>query len=147
MACDHRGFALKEKIKGWLAEWGFVYEDMGAFRADPDDDYPDFIARAAVKVSADPENSKAIILGHSGQGEAIAANKFKNVRAAVYYGFADEILTLSRQHNDANILSIGASFVTDEIKNGVKEWLETDFPHEPRHQRRIEKIKKLEEKL
>src|SRR3990167_8808632 len=86
LAADHRGFELKEKIKEWLKEWGYEYEDMGAFEYNADDDYPDFISKAAEKVSQDSDNSRAIIMGGSGQGEAMVANRYKGVRAAVFYG-------------------------------------------------------------
>lgn len=142
LASDHRGYNLKEKIKSWLAEWNYEYEDMGAFEYDQDDDYPDFISKAAEKVSADPDNSKGIILGGSGQGEAMVANRNPKVRAAVYYGGPEEIIKLSREHNDANILSLGASFVDEETaKIAIKLWLEISFSGEERHKRRLEKFK------
>lgn len=141
LASDHRGYNLKEKIKSWLAEWSYEYEDMGAFEYDKDDDYPDFISKAAEKVSADPDNSKGIILGGSGQGEAMVANRYKGARAAVYYGLNEEIIKLSREHNDANILSLGASFIDDETaKKAIELWLSTAFSGDERHKRRIGKI-------
>lgn len=145
LAADHKGFALKEEIKKRLQEWGMEYEDLGAHEFNASDDYPDFIGRAAAKVSADPAHAKAIVLGHSGQGEAMAANKYKGVRAAVYYGGPDLLLTLSREHNDANVLSLGASFVDlGQIKNQIKMWLETKFTGEERHKRRLKKIEEIE---
>lgn len=144
LGADHRGYDLKEKIKEWLTEWGQKHEDMGAFKLEQEDDYPDFISKVAEKVSADPDNSKGIILGGSGQGEAIVANRYLNVRAAVYYGGSEEIIKLSREHNDANILSLGASFVDKEtIKKDIELWLNTSFSGDERHKRRIEKIKNL----
>lgn len=146
LASDHAGFELKEKVKQSLKAEGYELEDCGAFKFDPADDYPDFIAKAAEAVSKDPQ-SKAIIFGGSGQGEAIVANKFPNVRAAVFYGNADMVL-LTREHNDANVLSLGARFLTeDEAAEAVKLWLETPFTEEKRHVRRIEKIKKIERDL
>lgn len=143
LATDHRGYELKEKIKGWLGEWGYEYEDMGAFEYDADDDYPDFVHKAAQIVSQDPENSRAIILGMSGQGEAMVANRYKGVRAALYYGGPEEIIKLSRQHNNANVLSLGAGFVGEDMaKKVIKLWLETFFSNEERHKRRIAKIDK-----
>ena len=153
LATDHRGYELKEKIKLWLKEWGFEFEDCGAFTLDPEDDYPDFISKAAQKVSEDPENNKAIVLGGSGQGEAIVANKFKGVRAVVFYTSAktdhgEDLIKLSREHNNANILALGASFISEEeAKNVIKLWLETPFLTEGRHARRINKIKELESKI
>src|SRR3989344_9219656 len=108
IATDHRGYALKEKIKEWLLEWSCEFEDLGANELNPDDDYPDFISLAAEAVSKDLENSRGIVLGGSGQGEAILANKYKGIRAVVYYGGPEDIITLSREHNNANILSLGA---------------------------------------
>src|SRR3990167_965288 len=141
LATDHRGFELKEKIKGWLKERGYEYEDMGAFEFDKDDDYPDFISKAAEKVSQDPDNSRAIILGGSGQGEAMVANRYKGVRAVVYYGGPKEIVKLSREHNDANMLSFGARFVKeDEALAAIKLWLETPFSGDERHARRLAKF-------
>ena len=100
-----------------------------------------FIKRAAEAVSIDPENTRAIILGGSGQGEMIVANKFPNVRAVEYYENNLEIIKLSREHNDANILSLGARFIDlEEAKKAVKLWLETPFSNEERHKRRIKQI-------
>lgn len=144
LATDHAGFELKEKVKEFLKKEGYEVKDFGATVLDPEDDYPDFISQAAEAVSKDPSN-KAIIFGGSGQGEAIVANKFPNVRAAVYYGRAEEMPSLTRQHNDSNILSLGARFLTEEEAiSGVKLFLETPFSEEERHVRRIEKIKKIE---
>lgn len=141
LATDHRGFKLKEKIKMWLKEWGYEYEDMGAFELNKDDDYPDFIRKAAEAVANDPERSRGIILGGSGQGEAMVANRYKGVRAAVYYGGSEEIIKLSREHNDANVLSLGTFFVDGETAmKAIKLWLETPFPGEGRHKRRISKF-------
>ncbi|HBQ50851.1 TPA: ribose-5-phosphate isomerase [Candidatus Daviesbacteria bacterium] len=143
LASDHAGFELKEKVKIFLEKEGYEIEDCGAYELNPSDDYPDFISKAAEAVSKDPK-SKAIILGGSGQGEAIVANKFPNVRAVVFYGNA-EMIPLTREHNDANILSLGARFLTEEEAfEAVKLWLEAPFTEEERHVRRIEKIKKIE---
>lgn len=144
LAADHAGFELKEKVKEFLKKEGYEIKDFGAIVFDPEDDYPDFISQAAEAVSKDP-GSKAIIFGGSGQGEAIVANKFPGVRAAVYYGKAEKMPSLTRQHNDSNILSLGARFLTEkEAISGVKLFLETPFSEELRHVRRIEKIKKIE---
>lgn len=143
LGTDHAGFALKEKLKKYLLEEGYEAEDMGADHLDDQDDYPDFIRPVARAVASDPERSRGIVLGGSGQGEAMVANRISGVRAAVYYGGDKEIVILSREHNDANILSLGARFLTDEeAKSVVKLWLKTPFPGEGRHQRRIDKIDK-----
>lgn len=140
-ASDHAGFKLKEVLKEYLAGLSYEIKDFGAFAYDENDDYPDFIRQVAEAVANDPERSRGIILGASGQGEAMVANRFKNVRAAVYYGGPTDIIKLSRDHNDANILSLGARFLSEkEAKNAVKLWLETKFSGEERHKRRIRKI-------
>ena len=145
LATDHRGFKLKEKIKKWLKRWNYQYEDMGAFSLDENDDYPDFISKAAERVSKNPGNDKGIILGSSGQGEAIVANKYPGVRAVVYYGEAKKVIKLTREHNDANILSLGVSFLREkEAKKTIEDWLKTEFSGALRHKRRINKIKKIE---
>lgn len=144
LAADHRGFELKEKIKNWLTEWGYEFQDFGAFEYNQEDDYPDFVRKAAEKVSENPEQDKAIILGGSGQGEAMVANRHKGARAAVFYGGTEEIIKLSREHNDANILSLGTFFLDEETaKKVIKLWLDTPFSGEERHIRRINKIDSL----
>ena len=147
LAADHAGFELKEHIKKHLQNLGFAVEDCGAFSYDPEDDYPEFIIKAAKKVSEN-KGSKAIIFGGSGQGEAIVANKVRRIRAAVFYGDNLEIISLSRAHNDANVLSIGARFVS--IKKAVEAvnlWLKTGFSGEKRHVRRLSRIKEMEKSL
>lgn len=147
LATDHAGFELKEKIKEFLIKVGHVVKDFGAASFDPEDDYPDFISQAADAVSKEPD-SRAIVLGGSGQGEAIVANKYPNVRAAVYYGTVAGMPSLTRQHNDSNVLSLGARFLTDEEAiDAVKLFLQTPFTKEERHVRRIEKTKKIENSL
>ncbi len=164
LASDHTGFELKNKVKEFLTGEGFEVEDCGANTYDKDDDYPDFISKAAEGVSKDPEGSKGIIFGGSGEAEMMLANKFKGVRCALFYAAtapvraADitgrassdpyEIIRLTREHNNANMLSIGVRFVTDEeTVKAVKLWLTEPFPGDERHIRRIEKIKKIEETL
>jgi len=142
LASDHAGFSLKEKVKEFLLSKKYEIEDCGDFAPNKGDDYPVFIAKAAEKVSKD-ENSRAIVFGKSGAGEEIVANKFENVRAVL--GFSEENVRLSRLHNDANVLSLGAEFVNEQDAiNFAKLFLETEFSNEKRHQRRIEEIKKLE---
>ena len=142
LGSDHAGFELKEEIKSYLQENGYEVEDCGAFTFDKNDDYPDFIAKAAINVSKNP-NSKGIVFGKSGAGECIVANKIKGIRAIL--GFNKENVKLSRLHNDANILSLGSAFVNDELaKELVELFLETPFSNEERHKRRIDKITKIE---
>ncbi len=140
LASDHAGLDLKEAVKEHLDAAGYTIVDHGAVELNEKDDYPDFIHPAAKAVSTD-EDSVGIIFGHSGQGEAMVANRYPNVRAAVFYGGEGEIITLSREHNNANVLSIGAGFVSAESTlEAVDIWLETAFSDEVRHQRRIKKI-------
>ena len=145
IASDHAGFELKEKLIGFLIdENGHEVIDEGSCEYDKNDDYPDFISKVAQKVSENPEKNIGIVLGGSGQGEAIVCNRFKNVRAVVYYGGSTEIIKLSREHNDANVLSLGARFVDEEkAKEMVRLWLETKFSEDERHIRRIKKIEEL----
>ena len=139
IATDHAGLGLKEKVKSYLSKLDFEVTDHGAYEYDALDDYPDFIFPCAEAVSNDP-NSKGIILGGSGQGEAMAANRIKGVRAAVFYNGPDEIIKLSREHNNANILSVGARFMSEEeIYKIINIWLEEPFGGD-RHQRRIDKL-------
>ena len=145
LGTDHAGFELKEVLKKYLRDdLGYEVSDEGAFVLTPDDDYPDFVRIVAKRVGSDP-TSRGIILGGSGQGEAIVANRERGVRAVVYYGQprTDEldVIKLSREHNDSNILSLGARFLAkDEAKRAVKLWLETKADPAPRHARRIKKI-------
>lgn len=140
IASDHAGFKLKEELKTFLGGLGYKVEDKGPFKYDPQDDYPDFIKPAAEVVANEP-GSLGIIIGGSGQGEAMAANRIKGARAAVYYGGPEEIIKLSKEHNNANILSLGARFLTlDQAKKAVKLWLDSYFKGEKRHKRRIEKL-------
>ena len=145
LAADHAGFAMKEDIKSYLSQNGYAVEDVGAEKLIDGDDYPQYMAVAAGKVSADHSGTvRAIIFGGSGEGEAIVANRFVGVRAAVWNGGSEEIVKLSRQHNDANVLSIGARFVdVAKAKEIVTLWLNTPFSGEERHKRRIKMIDQL----
>ncbi len=142
LASDHAGFELKEKMKLFLSEYGNFVNDLGALKYDAADDYPAYIAKAAHSVAADSDhNTVAIVFGRSGQGEAMVANRFKGVRAVVWYGKDKDIIKLSREHNDSNVLSIGAHFVSEEeAKRAIMEWLGTNFSGDERHSRRIKQI-------
>src|SRR6476620_3256662 len=136
---DHAGFELKNKLIPLVKELGFEVIDMGSHTYDADDDYPDFIEPVAKAVSEDNE-SFGIVLGGSGEGEAMDANRFSGVRACEFYGGNIDVVKVSREHNDANILSLGARFITEaEAKEAVKIFLETKFSGEERHARRIKK--------
>lgn len=156
LASDHAGFELKKKIFLYLKERGFDVVDCGPDEFDPDDDYPDFVALVAEGVSSDQTGEvRGIVIGGSGQGEAMVANRFSHVRAAVFNGqyeprdgrkTPNEII-ISREHNDSNILSLGARFLSEtEAIDAVKLWLDTAFPREERHVRRIKKIDELTQK-
>ena len=159
LASDHAGYEQLKEIKKFLEAEGHNLQDYGPKKFDSGDDYPDFIYPAARAV-ASGQCRAGIILGRSGQGEAMVANRVKGVRAAVFYGPAVprkvvdshgrtshdpyEIVKLARSHNDANMLSLAASFVSlDDMKQVIRLWLETPFSDEPRHNRRIKKIDKV----
>ena len=126
LATDHAGFELKEHVKRFLIKKGYDIKDFGALEYDGLDDYPDFILPAAKYISE--HKLIGIIFGGSGQGEAMAANRINGIRAAVFYNGPDEIVELSRLHNNANILSIGARFVNNqEVEKLIELWLSTDF--------------------
>jgi ribose 5-phosphate isomerase B len=140
LATDHAGFGLKEAVKNYLQDQGREVQDMGAHGLDHDDDYPDFILPAAKKVAENPQENFGIVFGASGQGEAMLANKVRGVRAAVYYGGSLELVRRSRAHNNANVLSLGARFLTfEEAVDAIEMWLATAFEG-GRHERRVNKI-------
>lgn len=159
LASDHAGFEQLKELQFFLEGLGHECWNFGPKEFVPDDDYPDFIRPAAQKVSSG-ECDFGIILGASGQGEAMTANRVSGVRCAVFYGPAVPlriidaegtessdpyaIVTLSRQHNNANMLSLAARFVSlEDMKNVIKLWLNTPFSSAERHQRRIEKLDQL----
>lgn len=140
LASDHAGFELKSALIVFLKEQGHEVEDMGPHICEAHDDYPDYCIPLAQKVAAGA-GSFGVVIGLSGQGEAMAANRVRGARAAVFYGGSEEILVLSREHNDANILSLGAKFVSvEDAKKALSVWLETKFSGDERHIRRTEKL-------
>lgn len=140
LATDHAGYEHKEVLKAHLLEKGYQVVDHGALTLDENDDYPDFIEPCAKAVSIDP-SSMGIVFGGSGQGEAMCANRTSGIRAIAYYGGQTDILVYSRQHNNANILSLGARFVnTEEVSQAVDLWLGTAFSGDERHIRRLSKF-------
>jgi ribose 5-phosphate isomerase B len=142
IGADHAGFAEKEKIKKTLDELGIEYEDVGTYSLESVD-YPDFSQKVGEKIESG-EAEKGILVCGSGIGVAIAANKMRGVRAAQAWN--EETARLSRQHNNANILTIGARVIPEtEIPKIVRAWLETDFEG-GRHAGRVEKIMNLEGK-
>ncbi len=147
LASDHAGFATKEVVKKCLHENGYLsVVDVGAHELVEGDDYPVYMSAAALKVAEDMTGAtKAILFGGSGQGEAMVANRFPGVRAAVWYGGDQDILKKSREHNDANALSIGARYEdADGACDAVLVWLETSFSGDERHKRRIKQIDAVE---
>src|ERR1700742_4233198 len=159
LASDHAGFETKNKLVAFVRdELGLDVEDCGAFVDDPQDDYPGIIAVAAKKLSDDVaagRDSRAIVAGACGQGEAIVAIRFKCVRYALYYGDPGseqvdasgkrlDILASTREHNNANALSLGLRFLTlDQAKDAIARWLAAPFPGEARHARRIAQIDQI----
>jgi ribose 5-phosphate isomerase B len=148
IASDHAGFELKNKLKDFLVTLGYEIKDFGAYELNEDDDYPDFVKPLALEISDNPE-LLGIIIGGSGQGEAICANRFKNVRAVVFNGQYKPLdgrevpkeIILSKEHNNANILSLGSRFLSlDDAKEAVSLWLKTSFSNDERHIRRLNKI-------
>jgi len=135
---DHAGYVLKEKLVAYLKAEGHEVIDKGAFGYNETDDYPDFVIPVAQEISKDPENTRGIILGATGEGEAIAANKFHGVRA---------IIVRSREHNNSNIMSLGARFLTEEqMVSAVDLWLKTPYSFGERHVRRLGKIDQIKDK-
>jgi ribose 5-phosphate isomerase B len=135
LGSDHAGLELKEHLLNWLADHGYEAVDHGPFVHDPLDDYPVFCLRAA-EATADEEGSLGIVIGGSGNGEAIAANKVKGVRAAL--AWSEETATLARQHNDANVVSVGGRMHTvEDMTRFVEVFLTTEFSGDERHARRI----------
>ncbi|MCE9541447.1 RpiB/LacA/LacB family sugar-phosphate isomerase [Candidatus Kaiserbacteria bacterium] len=162
-AADHAGFDLKSVLMQFVQGTtirGVMHEavDCGAFELDKADDYTDFVGRASKLLSDDAAagvESRAVVIGASGQGEAMAANRFPKVRCALYYGEPAkkqtdmsghelDMLSSSRQHNGANALSLGARFLSiDEAKQAVLQWLSAEPAAEDRHLRRIAKLGEL----
>lgn len=151
LASDHAGFTLKAALAAHLESLNYAVEDVGASSLEPGDDYPDYVTPCAEKVAGDA-GSFGIVIGGSGQGEAMAANRVRGVRAAVFYGEPPhpqtdaegktlDMITSARVHNDANILSLGARFLTEEAaKHAVEQFLSTPFSKEERHTRRLAKF-------
>jgi len=136
LGCDHAGFAYKESIKVFLQNMGIEIKDFGTF-SEKSVDYPDFI-RPAAEAVAEGLCDLGIVLGGSGNGEAIAANKIKGVRCALCW--SEETAKLAKEHNDANVISIGQRLISPEMALSiVKVWLESNFEG-GRHLKRIQKL-------
>ncbi len=148
LATDHAGFSHKNAVADWLLSEGYTVVDYGADVFDPEDDFTDFIVKAAHAISKNPTTDRAIIFGGSGQGEAMLANRFPRVRATVLYSDNPEIVELGRAHNDSNVLSIGARFLSiDATKKHIWNWLQLPGPVKEKYQRRDQKIDQLTRNL
>jgi len=143
LAADHRGFELKEKIKGWLKEWGEEYEDKGNVSYDKDDDYPDYASKVAEAVSEG--KGRGIVICGSGVGVSFVTDKYKGVRSMI--GFSQEQVEHGVEYDQVNVLSLAANHFSDEqMKEMVKVFLKTKFGQEERFLRRSDKIKQIEVK-
>ena len=139
-ASDHAGFELKNILVEFFRAQKYEVKDCGPASLDNKDDFPDYIAPMAQKV-AQNKGSFGVAVGGSGEGEAIAANRVHGVRAAEYYGGNLGIVRVAREHNDANVLSLGARFINSEhAKEATELFLTTPFSGAERHVRRIKKI-------
>ena len=143
LGSDHAAFELKARLVEMLTKAGHEPIDCGPSSFDPDDDYPVYVMRAATATVANP-GSLGIVIGGSGNGEQIASNKVRGVRAAL--AWSDETAQLARLHNNANVLSLGArEYPIDDAVGFAKVFVETAFSEAPRHVRRLEEIAKYEE--
>jgi ribose 5-phosphate isomerase B len=142
LGSDHAGFELKQRLIEHIGSLGHEPVDCGPAAYDAEDDYPPYVLRAASRAAADA-GSRGIVLGGSGNGEAIAANKVPGVRCAL--AFSDDTARLAREHNDANVLSLGARMYDDATAlRYVELFLSTPFSDEPRHARRIGQLSDYE---
>jgi ribose 5-phosphate isomerase B len=142
LAADHAGYELRVHLADHLAKRGYEVVDLGTKEYDPEDDYPAVCLHAAARVVADP-GSLGVVIGGSGNGEQIAANKVPGVRAALAWNVATA--ELSRQHNDANVVGIGGrQHSLGEATEIVEAFLRTEFSGDPRHARRIEQVAEYE---
>jgi ribose 5-phosphate isomerase B len=142
LGSDHAGYELKQRLVEHIESLGHEPVDCGPPAYDAEDDYPPYVLLAASKTAADP-GSRGIVLGGSGNGEAIAANKVPGVRCALAY--SDDTARLGREHNDANVLSLGARMYDEAAAlRYVELFLATEFSAEPRHARRIAQITSYE---
>lgn len=138
LGSDHAGFDLKARIAEYLGELGHEAVDHGPAYFDPDDDYPTFCLRAAAATVAEP-GSLAIVIGGSGNGEAIAANKVRGARCALAH--SEETARLGREHNDSNVLSLGARMITEaQALSFVGVFVSATFSGDPRHARRVSQL-------
>lgn len=146
LGADHRGFAMKEKIKSWLSIRGILFQDMGAATLNADDDYPDYAEAVAREVAKKPDENRGILICGSGAGVCIAANKFRGIRAALALN-ADMARAL-RNDDDVNVLCLASDFTNErDIEKIVDTWLHTPAGNAERYTRRIQKIAEIESQL
>jgi len=145
IGADHAGYELKEKLKDFLIDENHEVTDVGAATYNRDDDYPIFAAEVGRMVSKG-EVDRGIVVCDSGIGVDIVANKFPGVRSALVHD--EELAKQTREHNDTNVLALGAMFMDDEKAERIAEiWLETDFSGADRHRRRVEEIERMEQQI
>ena len=145
IGADHRGFELKKELKKFLIEKGYEVEDVGAFKYDKDDDYPDFARQVAERVAGDPEHSRGVLLCGSGTGMDAAANKVKGIRATL--ASSAQIARAARNDDDVNVISLPADFLKSQEAEEIAEiFLKTPFEAVERRVRRLQKIAEIEKK-
>lgn len=146
LGADHRGFELKEKLKEWLKDHGYSVEDLGAYKLEPGDDYPDFAAAVAEKVAGSPGESRGILLCGSGAGMDAVANKVRGVRATV--AWSQDAAAHSRSRDDVNVITLPADWVPPvAVQEIVRTFLETEFGGAERDLRRLKKIEQIEARM
>jgi ribose 5-phosphate isomerase B len=146
IGADHRGFQLKEAVKEYLKNMGYAVNDMGDDRYNENDDYTEFASTVAEKVSADWSGSRGILICGSGVGMDVTANKFDRIRSVL--AFSPDQASASRNEDDTNILSLPADFLdVSTVKKIVSAWMQTPFTGGERYERRLDKIKVLEQKI
>ncbi len=145
IASDHGGFKLKEQLKKFLANQKLAHTDLGPKKFEADDDYPDYAAKVAMKISRNPIRDCGILICRSGQGVCIVANKFANVRAGLVWNAKES--EMSRIDDMTNVLCLPSDYITDKQAEQILSiWLNTSYSSEERHIRRIRKITDLENK-
>lgn len=141
IGADHRGFELKEQMRNWLSQWGYQWEDLGAYELNPEDDYTLYAEKVGSLVAK--EDARGILLCGSGVGVEVAANKIDGVRASI--GKSKEQVRAGRNDDNMNILVIAADYTKEEeAKEMVRTFLETDFAGKERFKRRLSDIRKIE---
>lgn len=143
LGADHRGYVLKEKVKKWLTDWNYSFEDYGAYKYDQEDDYT-FYAGKVAPVVADDNQARGILICGSGVGVDVAANKFDGVRSSI--GKNKEQIKAGRNDDNMNVLVIAADYTNDEeASEMIRVFLETEFSGKDRYKRRLDDITKIED--